>query len=285
MSGMLPPTDSQCSRPRMLQRQILQHGLCKRGQKVISPSHMWQDIQVPCTERLSFFRQTQNLLLLRCLAVIIQADTGSHPLASPVASTLTANLAGSDDWRYHDDIIYPIHMLQTLGIDVFADLRYDTWVIRTMYTQILNNVNGEDEEEEEERNGVSTISLHRLYSMINHSCHPNLEWTYQHDRSSSVVIRAKQDIKMGEELFISYIGEEGTFQPFAEKQRRLNPWVGANCGCARCKAERPEADDAEFSEYWLGYLAACSAEDRARNALLLAATDERWTSRLVDNMD
>ncbi|KAF2808955.1 uncharacterized protein BDZ99DRAFT_463806 [Mytilinidion resinicola] len=244
----------------------------KEAKKSFHKAMCGKTFRFPGLSDLCLFRQTLNSLLLRCLAVIVQADIGSHPLYNSVVSTLTANRAGPRPWRYHDDIIYPIHMLQTLGIDVFADLRHDTWVIRTMYMRILNNMDGE-----EEGNGVRTKLLNRLYSMLNHSCHPNLDWTHQYDRRSSVMIRAKRDIKKGEELFISHVGEEGRFQPFAERQRRLITWFGADCGCARCKAERPGADEAEFARYWRGHLSACSSEDRSQNMLFLAATEQRRT--------
>jgi hypothetical protein len=41
-------------------------------------------------------------------------------------------------------VIAPIKALQVLGIDIFADERYDTWVLRTIWMRIAKKVAGSD---------------------------------------------------------------------------------------------------------------------------------------------
>lgn len=69
-----------------------------------------------------------TMVRLRTLAAIVQADNGKNlPLFHPAVSCLTpSNALPPSPWTYHEDIIYPVEMLQKLGINIFTDLRYDT---------------------------------------------------------------------------------------------------------------------------------------------------------------
>lgn len=80
-------------------------------------------------------------MFLRFLAICVQA--GDHPLKHPVIAQMVPHIVDTVQyvrerpavlgWTFKAHIIGPIEVLQTLGVDVFADLRYDTWVLMTMW--------------------------------------------------------------------------------------------------------------------------------------------------------
>lgn len=198
--------------------------------QALSTSH-----KVLCGKTMNFrihltgdFRMT-TMVRLRTLAAIVQADNGkTHPLFHPAVSCLTPNDAlPPSPWTYHEDIIYPFEMLQQLGINIFTDMRYDTWVLRTLFSRIKNNSSGE---------GGESVFLDPLYSMLNHSCHRNMRAEQISPRSFQ--FQATRDIQQGEELFISYIGDV-TSVPYKYRQQELKEWFDGlgGCACARCKID------------------------------------------------
>jgi hypothetical protein len=70
---------------------------------------------------------------LRVLAICVQA--GSHPLQHPLVARLVPqyNTDMIIAWSLKNFISGPIEIFQILGIDVFADPRYDTWVLQTTW--------------------------------------------------------------------------------------------------------------------------------------------------------
>ncbi|QDS68015.1 hypothetical protein FKW77_009442 [Venturia effusa] len=181
------------------------------------------------------------MIRLRTLAAIVQADNGvACPLFHPAVNCLTPNNAlAPSPWTYHEDIVYPFEMLKQLGINIFADLRYDTWVLRTIFSRIKNNVAGE--------RGQSQ-SLDPLYFMLNHSCHRNMK-AEQIDHTS-IRYRATRDIQKGEELFISYIGDV-TNMPYEHRQEMLRNWFDGigGCACARCRIDSKGSVEAKRVYY------------------------------------
>ena len=71
------------------------------------------------------------VFLIRFLAMIIQ--TGCDPLEHPVISPLMPHELSKSMWSLNGMVSGPIKSLQILGIDVFADSRFDTWVLLTMW--------------------------------------------------------------------------------------------------------------------------------------------------------
>lgn len=111
--------------------------------------------------------------------------------------------------------------------------------------------------------------LNPKYLFLNHSCEPNLDWhgaaptrddpvewfTGPDGKlvkmgSSAVFCKAARDIKAGEELKISYIGDplcvKGDFTEEVQKLRRLEKrmwmtkWFEGGCGCVHCEREKVE---------------------------------------------
>jgi SET domain-containing protein len=128
------------------------------------------------------------------------------------------------------DIVTRFEFLQTLGIDIFANQEYDTWVLHTIAARIQNNAH----------HGASVephqlLALHPLYSFFNHSCARNAFWEPREDQVNSLFVTATTKIKRGEEIFISYHGVEDL--SFQARKIVLSTWFPDGCQCERCQRE------------------------------------------------
>lgn len=85
--------------------------------------------------------------------------------------------------------------------------------------------------------------LHHFGSFYNHSCAPNCEVRGAHD----LHVHATRDIAAGEELCISYLGEELDY-PATVRRLFVEKGWGALCGCERCASEIEMAGEMERLE-------------------------------------
>jgi hypothetical protein len=173
------------------------------------------------------------LLLMRVLALSLK-ESASHPLKSKLLVRLTPAYNFKSPnliiFNFADHIVTPLSILHTLSINIFTNAQYDTWVLHTIKCRLQNNKHGQTLED------WPGTSISGLYSMLNHSCAPNVDW--RHDRGSSeVTMFATRDCGVGEELCISYIGAEGNEMGVGERRRRLMGWFGMDCRCVKCVEE------------------------------------------------
>jgi hypothetical protein len=70
------------------------------------------------------------MVLVRALAMSIQAN--KYPLELPIMAPL---LQGQPPFAFcwENMVIKPFKAAQSLGIDIFANNRYDMWVLRTLW--------------------------------------------------------------------------------------------------------------------------------------------------------
>lgn len=181
--------------------------------------------------KLSTDISLDSLLLLRVLALAIH-EQAAHPLKTSLLARLTPayEIDHLIIFNFPDHIITPIRILQELGIDIFTNSAYDTWVIHTMRCRLQNNKHGQTLDE------LHGTAVNPLYSMFNHSCVPNIGWEHE-GNNSTLRLFAERPIVEGEELFISYI--KPLDMEWAERQQALMPWLGMDCECERCREERP----------------------------------------------
>ncbi|CZS97211.1 uncharacterized protein RAG0_06374 [Rhynchosporium agropyri] len=173
------------------------------------------------------------LLLMRVVALSLTEDV-DHPLKSQVMVRLTPAYGFKEPnliiFNFVDHIQTPIFILQTFDINIFTDPLYDTWVLHTLKCRLQNNKHGQT------LGDWPGTSISGLYSMLNHSCGPNVDW--RHDSASSeVTMFATRDCKKGEDLCISYIGSVGNELPVVERRRKLMGWFGMPCRCEKCTKE------------------------------------------------
>jgi len=74
--------------------------------------------------------QFTKLVFLRMLATCVQG--GGHPLKSPLFAGLLP-ATGRAIWSLEGNIIGPNKILEDFGIDIFADLDYDAWVLSQLW--------------------------------------------------------------------------------------------------------------------------------------------------------
>jgi hypothetical protein len=177
-------------------------------------------------------RAADEMLFLRVLAGTLQHST-IHPLHTPVVKQLTAMYDGKKHQPFdlETNIIGSFKMLTRLGVDIFADHKFDTWVLQTLRARIGNN------SREYSVNGHAHIAINPLYSFFNHSCDPNVKWADDKlNHSSTIRMYTLHRVKEGEELFINY-QEELSDKPYPERREVLKQWLGFDCQCTRCMNE------------------------------------------------
>ena len=108
---------------------------------------------------------------LRILATCVQSK--AHPLDHPSIARLTPlHDKMGRLWTFSNNIATPIRILKQLGVDPMMDFRYDTWVLQTIWTRVINN-----QEEHTTPDGRQVRAISPLYSFFNHSCEPNVGWS------------------------------------------------------------------------------------------------------------
>ncbi|KZM22053.1 hypothetical protein ST47_g6794 [Ascochyta rabiei] len=172
------------------------------------------------------------LLMLRFLALCIQAGTDKHPLDHPLIARLQplANRNHLDVFTLGESVATPVRILQQLGVDVFTSLdRFSTMALHTLWTRVANNKAGSLDPK---LGFVDAISP--LLPLFNHSCAPNVEYKKE-EGTSTIRFFALRDVAQGEEMFDSYRDVEELERE--ERVQRLWPWFEGACLCARCERE------------------------------------------------
>src|SRR5204863_6673096 len=91
-------------------------------------------------ERATAETAADEMLMLRVLAGAVQ-HSGTHPLHTPFVKQLTAMYDGKKHqlFDFRRNIVGSFEMLTCLGIDIFANHSFDTWVLQTLRIRISNN--------------------------------------------------------------------------------------------------------------------------------------------------
>ena len=169
------------------------------------------------------------LLLVKILGTAVHL--GCNLLKVPCIESLKPNNDSvvPSSFRLSYNIIGPLQILENLGVDIFADLKFDSWALQTLIMRI------EDSRVHKRSRGDLRYSIiDPLFSMFNHSCTPSASYRYE-GGGTAMTVKAIRDIKKGEEIYISYV------EPWIpEKERKNELWkrVGGLCGCMSCERER-----------------------------------------------
>ncbi|CAG8961153.1 hypothetical protein HYFRA_00002696 [Hymenoscyphus fraxineus] len=225
----------------------------------------------------------RSILVARTIAVILADNLGdTHPLQHSLAARLVANytLDGPHEneasWLFKECVVNPTKFLLQLGVDIFKSRDWDPEVIQTLTWRLDNNANmgvssvypPEDTsliKEAKKQNidiALNTVNVNPSYLFFNHSCLFNVIWNSSTEcnddiysiegmngellrpGSSAVRCFAGRDIKRGEELYISYLGEAGIGKSTKERKAcriHLEKWFKGGCGCAVCEEENKKA--------------------------------------------
>ena len=85
--------------------------------------------------------------------------------------------------------------------------------------------------------GQEVGCMYRYISRINHSCQPNVLWTYCNE-SNQLVIIAISDIRPGDELLVDYCGHDDSWQG-TERKDHLTLFYDFQCRCQICDGNVP----------------------------------------------
>jgi hypothetical protein len=202
-----------------------------------------------------------------------------HPIIArmianyPPPSKIHSNHASG--WVYSESVTTAHRILQLLEIDVFTSSEFTPEVIQTIYWRLENNASGsicnlsddrrpkrssstKIRRQEADRNDEYMLCLNPNYLFFNHSCEPNVTWHGSNpdpwvDISwlrgfngevlragcSAVWCIAARDVKKGEELKISYVGNPlgDNSEDRQQKRYMLEKWFDGGCGCRVCVRE------------------------------------------------
>ncbi|KAK6581905.1 hypothetical protein PZA11_005602 [Diplocarpon coronariae] len=254
------------------------------------------------------------VLFVRVVSIILadlrRSKSTQHPLQHSLVARMAANYPpqgkipkicdNTHDWHYFENVIAPTKVLLQLGVDIFRDPTWTPEVIQTISWRVENNASMATTNLAGAESRM--ISLNTNYLFLNHSCDPNLSWhgatpngdvhiSWLRGRDgeilqpgcSAVWCTASRNIKKGEELKISYVGnpmgDEG--DKSIEGGRRgkrawLDKWFENGCGCRVCEEENreDEAQDekGEAEKEQLG-AARLSGEEKPEEPLI-----QGWTS-------
>lgn len=182
------------------------------------------------------------LVMLKILATAVQQ--GVKPLSLPCVATLTASYHNDtlSFFRLQHNVVTPIRILQTLGVDVFVNSRFDSWIIQTLFLRIENNMEGSTFGKR------TSIGISPLFSMFNHDCDPSAKWGPKDKllgMGGPIIVSALRDIKANEEIKVSYVVRH---LPEHQRREKLRLQLGMICRCNRCVRTRAGEKEADRSE-------------------------------------
>lgn len=191
----------------------------------------------------------------------------------------------SNSWfpfTFAANIRVPFDILLQLGVDIFSDLTFDTWVIQTVLRKLIINAVPWDEKwrgtaERVKREGLDkhgelpstaeqramieqkksfdvfdsdfqTLYVFSGFSLFNHACNyrgHNANWGYDKEVPNRILVWAAEDIPKGTEIRIPY-----KFRPMSSMSARRI--LGKDCQCPRCcdGYDSSEEDDDSDDEHY-----------------------------------
>ncbi|TKA31234.1 hypothetical protein B0A54_15289 [Friedmanniomyces endolithicus] len=182
-----------------------------------------------------------DIITLCRFLLCCKKDGVAHPLDHPLIARLTPLYRRKKVrlFSLEADFAIPVAWLQHLGIDVFANPNYDTWVLFEIKAR--------------ENNNSWSDPLHHcvspLFSLFNHSCEPNVTWNTGKD-CIALGIALQRDVKAGEQLFVFY-DQYVEDQSLEARRESMWRWLEDDCRCSRCVREA-EIEAARSSVEWGG---------------------------------
>ena len=177
-----------------------------------------------------------SCLFEKVLSILVQSK--KHPLLIPIINQLVAPYSSTEGrpFNFGEDIVRQFDTLQKLNVDIFADQRFDTWILHTVRTRLVNNAHGDTEDVLCD----NSLAVHSIFSFFNHSCMPNVYWDLVKDKPNTQILKAHRKIRKGEELTISYLLEGNLVLKREERQLKLASWLTGGCQCQRCHLHDPD---------------------------------------------
>ncbi|KAF2863453.1 hypothetical protein K470DRAFT_262191 [Piedraia hortae CBS 480.64] len=168
-----------------------------------------------------------TLLLVRVLCMALAQ--GRNPLQLREVRTLWGDFGINRrlPFSFEYAVRLPLHVLEKLDIDVFADRRFDVWIFNTLYAKFRGTASARLSRP---ASGPDVGAVHPAWCLANHSCDPNVTWQWAAD----IKLIARRPIRAGEEVLNHYCDVD---LPVHERREWARGALGGNCRCARCCSE------------------------------------------------
>ena len=155
-------------------------------------------------------------------------------------------------FTYSANIVVPFDILLNLGVNIFREPNFDTWVIQTVLRKLLLNCVPQDrwlkravdmipdtDERVKWHGPFESLYVHTGYAMFNHGCicANNADWLWDEQHADEpwdaeipnrIIVRAAAPIPAGKEITVGYFPGYGATRL---KRRRL---FGKECYCGKC---------------------------------------------------
>ncbi|RPB22830.1 hypothetical protein L211DRAFT_839203 [Terfezia boudieri ATCC MYA-4762] len=169
---------------------------------------------------------------------------GTHPLKIAEMQCTLAQFGPQTrhEFSIQRDLIDPWDALLELNLNIFGDLRFETWVLLSLKHKWDNN--------KRIKGGLKLVFPIR--AMYNHSCDSNAMVAMALSKGAGKnvateelplnqeVVYARREIREGEEVTISYIGGGATAMPRKQRALELSKIGIGYCECLYCYRQREE---------------------------------------------
>lgn len=180
------------------------------------------------------------LLLARVLA--IAEHTGVHPLQVPEIKYIWGDFSPVPTlpWSFKYNVELPLHILETMEVDIFSSPEYELWVLNTLYAKFRGTASAR----KNPLDGKPDVAaVHPYWCLINHDCDPNVSW----DWAGRIQLNARPEriaqpagVRKGEELLNHYCDIR---LPVQERREWAKGPLGGLCQCKRCQREAGEISE------------------------------------------
>jgi hypothetical protein len=182
------------------------------------------------------------LLLARVLALAAHGDI--HPLDVPEVKYIWGDFTPHPTlpWSFKYNVETPLHLLETMDVDVYAHPQFDLWVLNTLYAKFRGTASAR----KNPLDGKPDVAaVHPYWCLANHDCDPNVSW----DWAGTIVLTARTErlgkaagVRKGEEILNHYCDIR---LPVEERREWASGPLGGWCMCDRCKREAKEGEWAD----------------------------------------
>lgn len=173
------------------------------------------------------------------------SPSSPHVIAMAAAGGIPP-AAWSLPFSFEANIATPLHILEKMDLDVFADLaHYDLWVLNSCYSKFRGTASAR----KSRRDGRPDVAaVHPLWCLANHDCDPNVTWEW----GGRMVLWAREErvkldpnstekrpggIEAGQEILNHYCDVD---LPVQLRREWASGSLGGACMCQRCRNEAAE---------------------------------------------
>ncbi|KAI9808269.1 MAG: hypothetical protein M1825_004726 [Sarcosagium campestre] len=208
------------------------------------------------------FREVVDMTLMKREQEQRKGDDGDFHILAHEIEAMVPLLGGDklDDaasgrkfpFSWAANIAVPFDILETMGVNIFKDLAFDTWVIQTVLQKLAVNAVAWDKERRNmvdisqtpenvegmpqppaNRPQFCNLYVHTGFSLFNHACADsnNASWGWMFDPkdeyapANKILVKADRDIRQGEEVTVKYSPASYT------AIRRATRIFGGPCHC------------------------------------------------------